>query len=515
MFFFFNFYSLPVKNKKKRNMSEIALSTPVKSHHVSLNSLNSSQDESFTSKLDLSGYMTSPATRPVGRDNKAGWYKQHEQHASMCKRMGIECIFCGDSIIAGLSRYTNIWREFFVPLKALNLGIGGDRTQHVLWRAENLSLASSTKFVVLHCGTNNIDRDTPTCIANGILSIAVTFLEKLSSVQVLVTALIQRDLTETFRRDKIKKVNRILKRMCRTKFDNVHFMKQASGWVLDDGLLDESLYHTDHLHLIEAGNRKFSKSIIEALDKLKEDGELEYSSDEEGDEEDLSEEEENVYTYQRQQPERRKRRRTYSGEDGDEGDSYHRHHSRLSKKRSRHSDDYRSSRRSSHSKSSSSRRSSSPQRRRHSDKRDSPVSKYKWKEARERSTHGKKKKAKRERSESPPPKRTGQKAVDNTEPEKKIAKSEEKSGPLSGIAKSININLDVQKRLEARRNKFSGPPLGILNPSSLVMKIRKNQEEVKEQQKQKVKTEAVKTETAEDLTIKKFFSDYTADSDTE
>lgn len=30
-----------------------------------------------------------------------------------------------------------IWRELFSPLHALNFGIGGDSTQHVLWRLEN------------------------------------------------------------------------------------------------------------------------------------------------------------------------------------------------------------------------------------------------------------------------------------------------------------------------------------------------------------------------------------------
>lgn len=32
---------------------------------------------------------------------------------------------------------SQIWRELFSPLHALNFGIGGDSTQHVLWRLEN------------------------------------------------------------------------------------------------------------------------------------------------------------------------------------------------------------------------------------------------------------------------------------------------------------------------------------------------------------------------------------------
>lgn len=33
--------------------------------------------------------------------------------------------------------WPQIWRELFSPLHALNFGIGGDSTQHVLWRLEN------------------------------------------------------------------------------------------------------------------------------------------------------------------------------------------------------------------------------------------------------------------------------------------------------------------------------------------------------------------------------------------
>jgi len=30
-----------------------------------------------------------------------------------------------------------IWDKMFVPLHCLNFGIGGDQTQHVLWRLNN------------------------------------------------------------------------------------------------------------------------------------------------------------------------------------------------------------------------------------------------------------------------------------------------------------------------------------------------------------------------------------------
>ena len=41
----------------------------------------------------------------------------------------------GDSIVAGLSRYPNVWNEYFAPINVLNLGIGGDRVENALWQA--------------------------------------------------------------------------------------------------------------------------------------------------------------------------------------------------------------------------------------------------------------------------------------------------------------------------------------------------------------------------------------------
>ena len=42
-------------------------------------------------------------------------------------------------------------------------------------------------------------------------------------------------------------------------------MRQDSDWTLPDNSLNMELYYKDHLHLIENGNMKFSKLIIETL----------------------------------------------------------------------------------------------------------------------------------------------------------------------------------------------------------------------------------------------------------
>lgn len=80
-----------------------------------------------------------------------------------------EILFIGDSIIQGL-QFTNLWREKISALHCINFGIGGDRTEHVLWRLLNGENDFNVKLkaVILFVGTNNIN-DSPENIFEGIL----------------------------------------------------------------------------------------------------------------------------------------------------------------------------------------------------------------------------------------------------------------------------------------------------------------------------------------------------------
>ena len=98
----------------------------------------------------------------------------HHNHCSKLAKNTFKTILIGDSIVAGLSQYQNIWDKFLKPLKASNCGIGGDRIEHVLWHALNLPVFSSLKNVVVLCGTNNLLLDSPKYIVD-ILWIYIVF----------------------------------------------------------------------------------------------------------------------------------------------------------------------------------------------------------------------------------------------------------------------------------------------------------------------------------------------------
>ena len=115
------------------------------------------------------GEKGNPAATPAPRMGKGGqpdanWMKRHEGFVKIAKRGDVDVLFLGDSITDAWggeghnprSAGARIFQEEFVPLKAANFGIGGDRTQHVLWRLQNGELDGiQPKVVMLMIGTNN------------------------------------------------------------------------------------------------------------------------------------------------------------------------------------------------------------------------------------------------------------------------------------------------------------------------------------------------------------------------
>lgn len=215
--------------------------------------------------------LMSTAARPVDRD-KPGWDKEHLQNVYLTKTPEINVVLTGDSIIKGLSRYPRIWKKYFAPLKALNFGIGGDKTQHVLWRLQNGELECDPKVIVVLCGTNNMDKNSASEIAQGILAIAEFIRNKKPDMSIIVCGILPRDLHPGSRRDKIDEVNEELFQYIsysdELRDENVYFLPPEKGWTVRGGALDEKLYFTDHLHLVEEGDEKLAKSIARLVKEL-------------------------------------------------------------------------------------------------------------------------------------------------------------------------------------------------------------------------------------------------------
>ena len=91
----------------------------------------------------------------------------HKDQAALIKSSRkVSAVLLGDSIIAGFLRYPNICYKFFDE-NTRNCGVGGDKVQNVLWRVENIPLPQSLEYVIISCGTNNLDIDDSEKITAG------------------------------------------------------------------------------------------------------------------------------------------------------------------------------------------------------------------------------------------------------------------------------------------------------------------------------------------------------------
>src|SRR5262249_58162244 len=101
---------------------------------------------------------TTPGAVPAPRlrlKPDPNWLKRHAGFFAIAKKGDVDVLFLGDSITDAW-RGQAAWKKYFEPLKAANFGIGGDRTEHVLWRISNGELEGiRPKGAVIMIGTNN------------------------------------------------------------------------------------------------------------------------------------------------------------------------------------------------------------------------------------------------------------------------------------------------------------------------------------------------------------------------
>ncbi|XP_046853893.1 platelet-activating factor acetylhydrolase IB subunit alpha1-like isoform X2 [Xenia sp. Carnegie-2017] len=195
----------------------------------------------------------------------------HNRFIRKGKKMSANCnlVFIGDSIIQRMQD-KEIWTKLFEPLGSLNFGIGGDCTQHVLWRIQNGELENiSPKVVVLLVGTNNVSKmpsHTAANIGEAIESIVWYINGINSTIKVLVLGILPRGENPNQLRTKIMDINSLLESSIKI-IPNATFLNADPGFVDSEGKISENDM-LDYLHLTRAAYEKLCTKIYEALIRL-------------------------------------------------------------------------------------------------------------------------------------------------------------------------------------------------------------------------------------------------------
>jgi len=207
-----------------------------------------------------------PAPRP-----DQGWRDRHNAINQKVAEAGAkaEVIFIGDSITQGWEGAgKEVWARYYTHRHAVNLGIGGDRTQHVLWRFENGNLTGlKPKAAVVMIGTNNSNGEDNTVeqIADGVTAIVQKLRATLPDMKVLLVAIFPRSENPCPQRGKILQVNQILQKLADGR--QVRWVDFGHQYLTAEGLIPRELM-PDYLHLSPKAYGMWAEAIEDQLSQI-------------------------------------------------------------------------------------------------------------------------------------------------------------------------------------------------------------------------------------------------------
>lgn len=219
------------------------------------------------------------ATVPVPREDPA-WLARHESFNERARvgaaKGDIGVVFLGDSITQGWeTQGRETWQRLYAPRGAVNFGISGDRTQHVLWRIGHGNLeglaspaaGQPPRLVVVMIGTNNSNgRDhTAEEIAAGIGAVVGAVREKLPEAKILLLAVFPRGERPNPQRDKNARASRLASALADN--ETVHYLDLAPHFTNADGTISAEVM-PDFLHLSPKGYEIWGEAMEPKIREL-------------------------------------------------------------------------------------------------------------------------------------------------------------------------------------------------------------------------------------------------------
>ena len=222
---------------------------------------------------------------PVIPVPQRGMEKRHAEKVAAAKAGDHDLLMIGDSITHNLEKpgYQAVWKQFFAPRNALDLGYSGARTENILWNLQNGELEGQhPKVVTLLIGTNNSDdANYPVVhsaeqIRDGTAAIVKLLREKLPDTRILLLRIFPRtntykkpdgsprgDVAERFATN--QKAGELVADLADDK--SVFFLDVNHVFLKLDGSIDTALM-PDQLHPSPAGAQAWAEAMEPLLSKL-------------------------------------------------------------------------------------------------------------------------------------------------------------------------------------------------------------------------------------------------------
>lgn len=210
-----------------------------------------------------------PAARSVDEPwmSLAEWRRRHCRGIHAPHRSTAQLVFVGDSITEAWCE-SAAFKRYFAQYQPLNLGVGGDQTQHLLWRIQDGALDGiSPQAVVVMVGVNNLGNGHGSeQTALGVRAVTSAVREKLPSAPILLAAILPAGETS---KDALRQlINETNTRLAATPLPGETTLVRLGASLLEaDGTIAVSTMD-DFLHPTASGYDKLTEAFAPHLQAL-------------------------------------------------------------------------------------------------------------------------------------------------------------------------------------------------------------------------------------------------------
>ena len=220
-----------------------------------------------------------PVVPTAGHWGGTSWLDTHAKLVSYVHSNAgpADVLLVGDSITQqwggplDKSFFNEAWLTHFPKYKTINIGIGGDKTQNVLWRLDHGGVDGlAPRAIVVMIGNNNMFFTSETGVvaaAQGVQICVQNLREKFPKARIIVAKILPCHTPGNRFYEDIQLTNAAIEKLALDSDPNVRTLDLTKDFLLEDGHIKATLFKPDNIHLSLEGYKVYAARLKPLLDE--------------------------------------------------------------------------------------------------------------------------------------------------------------------------------------------------------------------------------------------------------